>query len=147
MMTSFSDQVGAFARQTEARMEAVWRDAVQRTVASMQQPVGSGGNMPIDTGFLRNSILGAHGTNPAAGVTFKPDVGVFSYDASQINLTIATAKLSEGVSVIYLANYAIYVEYGARGHPARRFVAQAAQRWPEFVRRANNELEKVAGRG
>lgn len=139
-MGAFADQVGAFARETEERMTAVWRDAVQRTVSSMQQSVGEGGNLPIDTGFLRNSIAANKGTTPMAGLRRNPG-GSFSYDASDINLTILSSTPQEGLSVVYTAEYAIYVEMGARGRSPRGFVRLAAQRWPEFVRRANNALE------
>lgn len=141
-MGAFSDQVGAFARETEERLTAVWRDAVQRTVASMQTPVGQGGNMPVDTGFLRNSIAANRGTTPPSiPLVSGPGEGSFSYDASDINLTILSATPQEGMTILYTAEYAIYAEFGARGRPGRRFVGLAVQRWPEFVRRANNALE------
>lgn len=139
-MGSFSDQVNAFAKATPERMTAVWRDAVQRTVSSMQQTVGAGGNLPVDTGFLRNSIAANKGTAPTAPLTRNPG-GSFSYEASDINLTILSSTPQDGLSVVYTAEYAIYVEFGARGRAPRRFVGLAAQRWPEFVRRANNALE------
>lgn len=145
-MGAFSDQVGAFARETEERMTAVWRDAVQRTVSSMQTPVGQGGNMPIATGFLRNSIAANKGTTPpSTPLRRSPGEGAFSYDASDVNLTILSTTPQEGMTILYTAEYAIYVEFGARGRPGRRFVGLAVQRWPEFVRRANNALEDRLG--
>lgn len=139
-MGSFSDQVNAFAKATPERMTAIFRDAALRTVTAMQQPVGVGGNMPIDTNFLQSSIAANHGTTPTATLRKNPG-GSFSYDASDINLTILSSTPQDGLSVVYTAEYAIYVEFGARGRAPRRFVGLAAQRWPEFVRRANNALE------
>lgn len=140
-MGSFSDQVSAFCRETPERMNAVWRMAVQDTVEIMQTPVGAGGNMPIDTGFLRNSIAANHGKQPASGLRRKPADGVFSYDASDINLTIMSATPMEGLTVLYTAEYAIYVEMGARGRAGRRFVGLAVQRWLQIVAAASRSLE------
>lgn len=141
-MPKFSDLVNSFVKETEERMHAVFVSSVQKVVAVMQEPVGAGGNMPIDTGFLRNSIVAAHGTTPPA-ITLRrnPGTGVFAYDPEAINLTILTATLKEGVSVIYSAEYAIYAEFGARGRPGRRFVMHAVQQWPQIVSRQSRELE------
>lgn len=141
-MPKFSDLVNSFVKETEERMHAVFVSSVQKAVAIMQEPVGAGGNMPVDTGFLRNSIVAAHGqTPPAITLRKNPGDGVFVYDPQAVNLTILTATLQEGVSVIYSAEYAIFAEFGARGRPGRRFVALAAQQWPQIVSRQSRELE------
>lgn len=141
-MAKFSDLVTQFVKETEERMNAVFIFSVQKAVAVMQEPVGVGGNMPVATGFLRNSLVATPGTTlPAISLRKNPGTGVFEYDAQAVNLTIASADVREGVSVLYSAEYAIYAEFGARGRPGRRFVALAAQQWPQIVSRASRELE------
>ncbi len=142
---SFSAAVSAFVKETKARQEAVFKESVQRVVEVMQTPVAKGGNMPIDTGFLRASLLAVIGDQlpvtrdaPAAG-------GRFEYTGDQVNLVIATADLNDTITVAYTANYARHVEYGARGRPGRRFVFLAAQQWPRIVEEVAREAQARAG--
>lgn len=140
-MGAFADSVSAFCRETPERMTAVWRMAVQDTVEAMTLPVGAGGNMPIDTGFLRNSIAATKGTSPPSNPLVRNPGGAFSYDASDINLTILSTTPMEGMTILFTAEYAIYVEFGARGRVGRRFMGLAVQRWPQIVAAASNSLE------
>ena len=130
---SFSAQVSAWVRETKDRQVAVHKGSAQAIVALMQTPRGAGGNLRTDTGFLRASLVATTGaTLPAQ--TMKPDgVNVFAYDAGPINLVIAGADIKDPITVVYTANYARPREYGARGQPADRWVALAAQRWPQVV--------------
>lgn len=141
-MPKFSDLVTQFVQETQERMDAVFAVSIQKTVALMQEPLGAGGNMPIDTGFLRNSIVATPGaTPPAISLRKNPGTGVFEYDSGAVNLVIAGAKVLEGMTVLYSADYAVYVEFGARGRPGRRFVGLAVQQFPQVVSRASRELE------
>lgn len=130
-MTSFTAQVDDWVKETKARMEAVFKESTQRTVEIMQTPVAKGGNMPVDTGFLRNSLMGGL-NSPRSGNGVNSGVPV-DYDDTDIVLTIASADLEDTIYMTYSANYARYVEYGANGRPGRGFVRLAAQRWQSTV--------------
>lgn len=138
MAGSFSAQVSAWVAETRARQDAVRKEAAQDVIEIMQTPGpsvanpsgGRGGNMPIDTGFLRASLTGVLGTAlPPASLKPKGD-GKFSYSGDQVNLTIAGSKLSDTITVAYTANYARFAE-------ARyAFTRLAAQQWQQVVDRA-----------
>lgn len=130
---AFSAKISAWVKETKERRDAVYRGSAQQIVALMQTPRSEGGNLRTDTGFMRASLVATTraGLPP---VTFKPpNVTKFSYDAGPINLVINGAEISEPITVVYTANYARPREYGARGQPADRWVALAAQRWPQVV--------------
>ncbi len=131
---SFSAQVSAWVRETKERQVAVHKGSAQAIVAVMQTPRGAGGNLRVDTGFLRASLVATTGlTLPPT--TAKPDgPTAFSYDAGPINLIINGADIKDPITVVYTANYARHREYGARGQAGDRWVALAAQRWPEVVK-------------
>jgi len=111
----------------------------------MQTPVAKGGNIPVDTGFLRASLTAVIGDQMPASRAAPPDGGAFAFVGDQVNLVIATADLNDTITVAYTANYARHVEYGARGRPGRRFVFLAAQQWPRIVEEVAREAQARAG--
>lgn len=141
-MGKFSEQVSKKVREVPARMEAVWKESVQRTIEYAQGP-----NMPVDTGFLKASIRGASGTAPPLMTLdmVRDPHGVYTYDAQQVNLAILGTTMKEGFVVIYLADYARAQEYGSNGRAGRRFVGLAVQRWPQIVSEVSKELEARLG--
>ena len=126
-------------------MSAVHKESAQRTVAVMQTPRGAGGNLRVDTGFLRASLVGVIGENLPAQTTAPEGMTRASYDAGPISLVIAGADLTDTISVVYTANYAIPREYGSRGQPGDRWVALAAQQWPQIVGQVATEAKARAG--
>jgi len=143
-MGSFSAQVSAWVAKTKERQRAVFQEAAQRVVEVMQTPVGAGGNMPVDTGFLRASLTASlDGSLPP--LTDRPDDQArYSYDAGQVNLVIAEAQITDTIVAAYGARYSRYQEYGARGQPGRRFVALAAQQWAAIVNEVCREAQSRA---
>jgi hypothetical protein len=118
---------------TKARMLAVRNESVQDLVEIMQTPRGAGGNMRVDTGFLRASLRAAIGSANFA-VTDRPDdEAKYIFDMSAITLVIVDAEINDPIEAVYTARYARPREYGARGHPGDRFVALAAQQWQQAV--------------
>lgn len=104
-------------------MELVVKQSAQDVGDLAQRPVAKGGNMPVDTGFLRNSLVaGLNGTTGLSG----PDAYV---------LAIAGMELGDSVMFGWTANYARYVEYGTRGRAGRFFMLSAAQEWQAIVAR------------
>lgn len=146
MARSFSATVSGWVEETKERQQAVYAGSVQRTLSIAQEPVGLGGNMPIDTGFLRSSLVANLGTAIPA-MTFKPEGDQqHSYEATAVNLTIANAKVTDPIVAAWTANYAVHQEYGARGREGRRFVGLAAQRWQDVVNAESAELQRTVSR-
>ena len=142
--SSFSAQVSAWVAETKGRAKAVRDESAQRVIEVMQTPVGAGGNLPVDTGFMRASLLATTGE-----VNFvargRPDGGGrYAYDGGHVSLVIAGADLNDTITAVYTANYARHVEYGARGRPGRRFVALAAQQWARIVSEVAAEAQSRA---
>lgn len=129
----FADAVAAFASVAERRLLFVFQQSFEDTVTYMQKPVAKGGNMPVDTGFLRNSLrVTLNAPDAAAGTLPKPadgSKGVY-IDPS---VTISSAKLTDTIYATYLANYAVHQEYGSNGRAGRAFVRQAALQFPKLV--------------
>lgn len=130
---NFSATVDQWVRETKERLEAVFKESAQRVISDMQEPVGAGGNMPVETGTLRASLM-ASLNEPNMTVTYRHDgSGQVQYNPSQVALTIAAADLGDTVYAVYTVNYAHHVEYGAQGRAPRAFVRLAAQKWPQIV--------------
>lgn len=121
MAKSFAAQIDAWTRKTKARMDAVVKASAQDVIALAQTPVAKGGNMPVDTGFLRASLQSS--LNGSTGLT-----GPESYA-----LTVAGMGAGDVATFGWTANYAAHVEYGTRGRAGRHFVGNAALHWQEIV--------------
>lgn len=118
----FVADVSAFADKTIDQMLRVAKQSIQDVVKQAQTPVAKGGDMPVDTGFLRNSLTatvrGAEG--PA---------GVDSYV-----LAIATLQLGDPFQVAWTADYAIPRHYAVGvGQGGGLWRDKAAQRWEGYV--------------
>ena len=132
-MATFTAQVEAWANKTERQMSAIVKTAVQWTIADMQTPKAKGGNMPVDTGFLRNSLVTTLGGGTPAGAG----------SADSYILAIANYTLGDTITAGYTANYARYQEYGARGRTGNAFRARAVRKWQANVARAAKQAEAI----
>lgn len=125
---AFVTQMDAWARKSEARMLAIWKESTQRAVSIMQSRI------PVDTGFARASLRASTEEMPKIDDrASKPKSGSFSYDPLNITLVIAGAKLGD---IIYLGYTANYVEYLERGHSKQApagFIRVTALEWPRIV--------------
>lgn len=128
---NFAAQVDAFIAKSKKRATAVFRESTERVIEEMQRPVGAGGNMPVDTGFLRASLQASTTAMPA--LTRDNPGAAAPYDGAEVSLVIAGADLGETIYAGYTAKYAGHVNYGARGRQPRQFVGRAAQKWPAIV--------------
>lgn len=144
-MTSFSASVSKWTEKATRNQVLVFRSATQDLVDAVLLSKHSGGNMPIDTGNLRRSLMGSTAAMPTVqrGVTDFPD------NSGQISLTIAGAKLTDTIYLGFQAPYALRMEYGFIGEDAigryynqsgNQFVGLAAQRWQEFVDNAAKDI-------
>lgn len=136
MADKFEAQVSEWARQTEARLTATFRDAAQRVANETRQPVGAGGNMPVVTGNLRRSLAVSTVEMPqprGGNERFETDPG------QNITLTIARAQLGQ---TVYLGFQAIYARYQENRYG---FVRLTAQHWPQIVREAAEAMKSRSG--
>lgn len=120
-MARFSAQMNAWTEKAKRRAADIVRQSAQDVIEDAQETVARGGRMPVDTGFLRNSLVSdLNGAQVAQG---------------EGGYVLALAQMQGGdvIRFGWTADYALHVEYGARGIPGRHFVGVAASRWQEFV--------------
>ena len=114
----FIADVEAFGDKTADQMLRVARQSTQDIVRQAQTPVAQGGDMPVDTGFLRNSLVTERNGAQVAG-------GSDSYV-----LGISTLKLGDTISFAWTARYAIPRHYMAGvGQGGGLWRDKAAQKW------------------
>ena len=143
---TFTATVDDWVRDTKQRMEAVAKTATQELFIEVVKPVGQGGRMRVDTGFLRASFRAS--LDAPINLSLEnpdPENGVFKLDQGEISLTINRAEIGQTIFGTFTANYARPREYGSRGQPADAFVLSNAQRWPDFVREAVATVRAEAG--
>lgn len=127
-MSSFEAQVTKWARKSESRLEAVFKTAVQDLVEEAQTPQAKGGNMPVDTSFLRNS--GQASLNDIPSGESNPN------NMRATALVINRAKIGDRIVFGWTANYAQYME-------ARyAFMKRAAQNWQAIVNKAARDVQR-----
>jgi hypothetical protein len=143
----FSARVDEWVRATKQRQTAVFRDSCQRVLAEMQKSTAKGGNMPVDTGNLRNSLLGSTSEVPVMRdeKTATEDQVVLSLDVEippPVELTIAKLELGDTFYAGYTANYARDRHYMNTDMPGGMWRDLAVQRWPEFVNASARDLRR-----
>ncbi|MFN3352501.1 MAG: hypothetical protein ACK4Z5_02740 [Brevundimonas sp.] len=121
------------------------RGVSRRAFGPIANPGGSG-NLPVDTGFLRASLVVGRGTLNVPTTT-PPENGPqsYSWDPGDVTFAISGASISDPIEARYTAAYARVAEYGGKNRKARRFVALAAQQWQGVVTQTANELKAQAG--
>ncbi len=124
----FSATVGAWAHESEARLEAIWKQSAQE--------LGSVANngVPVDTGFARASFRASTSEMPAIdpGATNKHG-GTFPQDMGSISTTINSATLGGTIYLGWTAAYILPLEYGHSQQAPQGFARIAAMQWPEIV--------------
>lgn len=140
-MSSFSASVADFVKRAKEAQDAIYRDSVQDVIADAQLDRGNGGRMPVDTGYLRNTM--ASDLNGA---------GMFATDQkNEISLTLVEMGAGDIAHFAWTADYAMRQELGFVGDDSlgrtyeqggNYFVTGAAARWAEFVA-INAEKHKV----
>jgi len=126
-VTTFTAQIKAFADRTQEKIEAVVKQSAQEVFSIAQTPKAQGGRMPVDTGFLRNSLIASLNGSTVGG------------GADAYVLAVAGAELGDTIFAGWTANYARFMEYGTSKTPANFYMLSAAQQWGQIVAR-NAEL-------
>lgn len=122
-MKTFDKQVKDWTEKAKKASLAVFRESAQRLATEASVPRAQGGNMPVDTGFLRGSL--------GAALTGMPSTG-----AAPPAIVLLQTKLGDSVYMGWTANYAIYMEarYG--------FARLAAQNWDYIVEKVTVEVAR-----
>lgn len=124
--TVFAAKVSEWVANTKGALKAVRDEAAQRVIIAANTPIGQGGNLPVDTGFLWSSgHTSINGQFPE--LVPNPKSGSHTWEPNNMILTIQGADLKDTITFAYAANYAIYQEY------KHRFVGLAVQQWPQIV--------------
>lgn len=126
-MSSFTAQIKAFADKSKEKIEAVVKQSAQEVFSIAQMPKAAGGRMPVDTGFLRNSLIATLNGSAVGG------------GADAYTLAIAGAELGDTIFAGWTANYARFMEYGTSKASGNFYMLNAAQQWQAIVAR-NAEL-------
>lgn len=122
-MSRFTAQIKAFADQSKEKIEAVVKQSAQEVFSIAQTPKAQGGRMPVDTGFLRNSMMAElNGASVGGG-------------ADAYVLAVAGMDLGDVIFAGWTANYARHQEYGTSRMPGNFFMLSAAQQWQAIVAR------------
>lgn len=153
---SFSAAVDAWCKESDARLEAVFKESTKRLIVEVRKPKAKGGNMPVDTGYLRNSLVtSTDGPTPISSES-RPEPGDKFDTASDtlsgpVTLIINGAKVGQTIWACFTAAYAARLEYGFSGEDSlgrkyaqsgNGFVRLAAQRWRAIVESVVTELKQ-----
>ena len=133
-MSKFTADIDAFILKSNNLMENVFKESAQRTIIEAQTPRAKGGNMRVDTGFLRNSGKAAINSIPS-GESVNSGVQQPDWNESVASLTINRAKVGDSIYFGWTANYA-----QARENKDG-FVRLAAQNWQKTVNQVARDLK------
>jgi hypothetical protein len=125
----------------KANMLAVRNECAKRLIQAMQRPVGQGGNMPVDTGFLWSSGQITLDESLPTLVDRPSGPNKYTFDGSTISLTIANAKVDDTITFAYAAKYAICQNYGTIHMTGTKFRDLAVQQWPQIVKQVAAEAK------
>jgi hypothetical protein len=146
----FTDTIESWVSASQVFLEAVVKESTQEVIRLMKVPVSAGGNMPVDTSFLQNSLVGVTGSqippiNPSADGKTGPQLG----NAAGIEAVIANWQPGQSMAFGFIASYAARQNYGFTGtdslgrnynQSGRHFVELAAQQWYTIVERNQRRL-------
>lgn len=133
MAQSFEAQVARWVLGSQQRLDAVVKESTKRVIRIAQEPVARGGNMPVVTGNLRNSMVIELNNQPPGGRSS-------STWETEAELKIAGAKGGDTIFAMWGAEYAIHVNYGTSRMAGRGFRDAAAAQWQQIVDQVVAEL-------
>lgn len=114
-------------RKSKQLTEAVVKDAALELAIEANKSRFKGGKMPIDTGFLTNSIRASIGSLPSGNNVAPDNYSQLEWDSGNVALTINSLELGDKLFIGWTAEYAPYMENRFM------FARSAAQQWPEIV--------------
>lgn len=121
--TVFTADIAEFQRLTLDKMRLVARRSIEDTINLAQTPVAQGGDMPVDTGTLRGSLVSL-----IVG-------GLSSQGADSHLVTIAQLEIGNIARFEWSADYAVPRHYMIGvGQGGGLWRDKAVQRWQAIVR-------------
>lgn len=134
MTKTFEITVEDWVAKSKEVTDAIIKESTQRIVNEIRTPRARGGNMPVDTGFLRASVTVQINTL-SAPVTMNPNRKMKHPDSTQWVINLAQAEAGDIIFVAFTANYAVFMEarYG--------FVRLGIQNFQQHVNAATQELK------
>lgn len=119
---TFTADLKRFENLTADMMMRVAKASLQDVIRIAQTPVAQGGKMPVDTGYLRNSLVSSlDGRDVARG----PDSYV---------LAIIQLQMGQPMEFAWMAEYAVHRHYMVDvGQGGGLWRDDAAQQWPQIV--------------
>lgn len=130
-MADFVATIKGFATKTEQQIRNVMRESVQDVIEEAQTPKAQGGRMPIDTGFLINSLVS--GLNGAFSSPSGTEDASGSSSFASYTLTIANMDLGDIAQFGWAAHYAMIQEVGNSKIVGNHYAGSAAAKWSDFV--------------
>jgi hypothetical protein len=140
-MEAFAADINEFVSATKKRMRAVTADATQAVIKEAQTPISKGGNMPIDTGFLRNTGQISYNGLPVGPSSLpKPeegkDIPVLAQGQSDAVVSLGGWTADTDIWFGWTAEYAVYQE------SINGFLRLAVSGWSGFVADASKRLQE-----
>jgi len=121
----FIADVKAFADKTADQMLRVAKQSLQDVIRQAQTPVAQGGDMPVDTGFLRNSlVIEVNGGQTSEG----GDSYILGISALQLGDPFQAYWGSSKVGYAIPRHYMVGTSKGGG-----LWRDKAAQKWPFYV--------------
>ena len=124
MAKTFAAQIADWADRTEDKMKRVAQASIQEVMTIAQTTVAQGGNMPVDLGFLRNSLVSSlDGAEVARG-------------EDSYTMAIAGMQIGQPMRFAWTAEYAVPRHYAVGvGQGGGLWRDLAAQQWQAIVDR------------
>jgi hypothetical protein len=123
MAKSFAADVSRWADLSQDKLRRVMQASIQDVMTIAQTTVAQGGNMPVDTGFLRNSLVSSlDGASVAQG-------------EDSYTLTIGQMQVGQTARFAWAAEYAAARHYKGPdfGQGGGMWRDLAAQQWQRIV--------------
>jgi len=147
----FTASIEGWVAEERELLLAVVQSSAQDIVREIKRPIRDGGNMPVDTSFLQQSLQASTESAPEIDPTHDGSQGPSSANAAAIEAVIAGLEIGQTIYFGFTAVYALRQNYGFYGvdtlgraysQPGRYFVEHAMAKWPQIVE--NNQRRLAA---
>lgn len=126
MTDEFITQIDNFVIKSEDRLLAVVKEAIAETADEVQTPKAKGGKMPVRSGFLRSSGLGAVNKIPSGPTRGDPSL-TYQWSGNSIELELEKLQIGDTFTFGWTAVYAGVQEV------YNGFLDSALQNWQSKV--------------
>lgn len=155
-MGQFAASIEAWVGEVKGGSMAVAKQSIQDLVDLIKEPIASGGNMPIDTSFLQNSLTGSTENVPSLNPAHDASQPPLIANAGVIEALIANLTPGQTLHFGFTAIYALRQNYGFTGFDSlgryynqsgHFFVEHALGQWQEIVDKNAKRLSSTLAFG